>query len=120
MKRFLRWTILIVLLAAALFLLNNTLACLWAAGGPTTDYPEIWGQRAVWNFCLSVAALSTGVMGFVAFGSKFSFRSSKLKYLWVIVVALCFAYPNWRAFLLQDKCLDSGGSWDSTSFKCKR
>jgi len=83
------------------------------------DYPAAWAQHSIKLLGYSVALLSTGIMAFIALGKKFSFRKSKFKYVWAIIILLSFGYPMAREFMISDKCLDAGGAWDSAHFECK-
>lgn len=39
-RKLIRWTFLILSLAAGLFFLNSAFYCAWVSGGPPNDYPK--------------------------------------------------------------------------------
>lgn len=59
-------------------------------------------------------------MAFLAFGKNFNFKKSKYKFIWFGVLLASLLYPFARELFFIDKCLDSGGSWDSAYFECKK
>jgi len=119
MKIFIRWTLLILFAAASLLYLNSAMASAWVSGGPPTEYAKAWGQRGIIHFGYFVGLFFTGILAFVVFGKNYSFKKSKFKYVWLAIIILSLLYPKYREFILVDKCLDSGGSWDKAHFECK-
>ena len=113
-----RWILLLLLISIGLLYLNSTFYSLWAAGGPPTEVPQAWINRAIVHFGLSIFFILTGVMCFVALKKGFKLKKSKYFLFWVLAVSVALGYPQVREFLKVDSCLDSGGSWDERKFEC--
>ena len=112
-----RWFGLLAFVALGLFCLNNAAHRAWVASSAADGHPSAWlfsaGSFSVW----SVAA------GLAAFGIFFLFRGSrpvsKLP-IFILVFSLALAVsPFFREFLAVDACLDSGGQWLKTEFRCR-
>jgi hypothetical protein len=115
-----RWILLTALLVAGLIELNYAAYSSWASWGPPTKYPRAWAQSALLHLGYSISLLATAAMALAAPRLGYSWRSSKMKYFWVTVLLLGLGYPRIKEFILVDKCLDSGGSWDKQYFECRR
>lgn len=118
-RKLIRWTFLILSLAAGLFFLNSAFFCAWVSGGPPNDYPKAWLHQSYVNFGYSGAFIATGFMGFKGLRKEFNWKKSILFYIWVPFLLYCLGGPKVRELLLTDKCLDSGGRWDKSHFECK-
>lgn len=119
LKNIIRWVLLLGLIAMGLLYLNSTAYSLWAAGGPPTEVPHAWLNRALVHFGFSVAFIFTGIMCFKALKNGFYLKKSKLLKYWLITLLIVLGYPQLREFYLVDKCLDSGGAWSKRHFECK-
>lgn len=106
-------------MSLGLLYLNSAAYSAWVSGGPPNDYSHAWAQRALVHFCFSISFLFSGPMAFAALKKDFSFKASKYKYLWAVVVAFSLIYPHAREFFLIDSCLDGGGNWVKAHFECK-
>ncbi len=115
-----RWAFLLGLIASGLLYLNSAAYSAWVAGGPPNDYPHAWEQRALVHFGISISLMASGVMAFISFKSDFKWKASQYKYVWLLILLLGLGYPKTREWILTDKCLDSGGTWSSQHFDCKR
>lgn len=115
-----RWLFLICFLAWGLVCLNSAAFSAWVSGGPPTDYPRAWAQRALVHLGYGISSIATGCFLFVALRPGYNFRKSTMKWLWLILVGVSLGYPKVREFMLIDKCLDAGGRWDKTHFECTK
>ena len=118
-KQTLRWVLFIGCIIFGLLALNGAFSAWWISWGPPNDYPMAWEQEAVRRLGISSSLLMTGIMVFVAFNPNFSFRKSKFKYVWTLVVISSLAYPAARSFMHEDTCLDKGGAWKKEYFICE-
>jgi len=119
MKHVIRWLLVILFVGLGLLYLNSSASSAWVSGGPPGAYSHAWTQRALVHFGYAVSCMVSAVMIFVALGKNFSLGASRFKYVWVIIVLVSLLSPHLRAFLLVDKCLDSGGVWDNSRFECR-
>ncbi|MCP5306776.1 MAG: hypothetical protein H6953_15130 [Chromatiaceae bacterium] len=118
-KQVIRWVLFLGCIAFGLLALNGAFAAWWVSWGPPTDYPAAWEQEAIRRLGISISLLFTGPMAFVAMKPEFSFRKSKFKFVWALVVLVSLAYSPVRAFIQKDACLDAGGSWKEGYFVCE-
>jgi hypothetical protein len=105
----------VAFLCLGLWILNYSFYSFWIAGGPPTNYPEIWYQEGIINGWRAVAVLAVAIM--------VQFRWSTLRRSWVswalvLAIILGLSYPYMREQMLIDKCLDGGGAWDDKYFRC--
>ena len=114
-----KWVLASICIVLGLLYLNGAASSWWVSWGPPTEYPEAWSQRAIVKLGYAIALFSTAPMVFIAFKQNFNLKSSRYKYCWVFIVIIVLSFPSIRNFLLTDSCLDSGGSWQSTHFKCQ-
>jgi hypothetical protein len=103
-----------------LWFLNHAAYSSWASWGPPTKYPKAWEHRALVSLCISIVFFSSAIMALIGLRKAFDWKKTKLKYVWVILVIFGLSYPHVREWLLIDKCLDNGGSWDAIHFTCKK
>jgi len=120
LKAVARWVLSVGLICLSLLYLNSAAFNSWASWGPPTKYPRAYAQIALIHLGYSIALFATGIMVFIALKKDFSWRRSKYKYIWLILLILCLGYPKAREFELIDKCLDSGGSWNNEYFECRK
>jgi hypothetical protein len=119
-KKITRWIALIGFIGFGLLYLNSTVYSLWAAGGPPTEVPKAWEHRALVHFGFSVALFATAVFTFKVLKPGFSFKGTKIFYVWVTIIAVAIGYPPIKEVFLVDACLDSGGKWSEKHFDCQR
>jgi hypothetical protein len=112
----LRWTALIVAVIVAATYLNSAAYSFWVAGGPPSLYPESWVQRGLVHLCWSGAALFVGI---ATFRTVRTFpRFGAITIALAVTGLLLLGVGGIREFLLTDRCLDRGGIWNSTEFRC--
>jgi len=105
-KQILRWLLLIGLIFLGLLYFNSAFYSWWASWGPPTDYPKAWEHRGLSHFGFGLASIATAIMVFVSLKKGFSLKSSKFKYVWLMVVVAIFIYPKSIEWLEIDRCLD--------------
>jgi hypothetical protein len=112
-----RWSILLLGLGLALVYLNSAAFSGWASGGPPTEIPAAWKQRALAHLCYGLSAL---LLGFALFRAL---RPSRLADpgVWIAIAlgVVFLAVPSVRQFIEIDQCLDAGGCWNRNAFKCE-
>lgn len=118
-RNILRWLILLIFICTGLLYLNSAAFKAWVSGGPPTDYPKLWLHGSLVHFGYSLSLFTTGIMFFISLKAGFVWSKSKFKYVWLMLLLLCLGYPKIKKWILIDKCLDSGGSWNSEYFECK-
>ncbi|ODB42013.1 hypothetical protein BB427_10900 [Pseudoalteromonas sp. BMB] len=113
----LRIVLTMVFVVAGLLCLNQSVYSFWIAGGPPTDFPNVWYQNGIiWGW-RGLALLVFGI--FFRFKWR-SLRSSWLAKLITAIVIFGMLYPYIREQLLIDSCLDGGGAWSTQHFDCKK
>ena len=116
-ERILRIVLTMVFVVAGLLCLNQSMYSFWVAGGPPTDFPNVWYQNGIiWGW-RGLALLVFGI--FFQFKWR-SLRSSWLAKLITAIVIFGMLYPYIREQLLIDSCLDGGGAWSTQHFDCKK
>ena len=118
MRNIIRWILLIVCVALGLLYLNSAAFSTWAAGGPPTEVPGAWINRAHIHLSFSISIIMTGILLFLSIKEDFKYKKSKYLKVWLIIVPIVLSYPKLIEFYLVDSCLDSGGSWSKKEFKC--
>jgi hypothetical protein len=118
MRTIARWVILLCTIVLAALYLNSAAASAWVAIGPPNAFPDAWTHRAVTHLCTAGALLFAGVGAFRGIGSfpRVGFMTIVLG----LSALLLLAVPHVRKFLIIDSCLDSGGRWEATEFRCQR
>ena len=114
-----KWLTPTICVALGLLYLNGAVGSWWVSWGPPTNYPESWEQRAISQLGFAIALFATAPMLFIAFNHRFNLKTSSYKYWWVAIIVIALSYPHVRAFILTDSCLDSGGAWQATNFRCQ-
>ncbi len=102
-----------------LLYLNGAAYSWWASWGPPTEYPELFQHQAITRFGLSVALFATAPLLFIVFKNRFNLAASKYKYWWLVILVIALGGSYLRVLLLQDSCLDSGGSWQVSKLRCQ-
>jgi hypothetical protein len=115
-----RWLLLAGGVIVGLFYLNSAAYASWISWGPPNNYPLSWEHASIVRLGFSFAALSIGVVLFIALRKGFKFNNNNYKvYFFIVVLVLSLIYPQAREYFLVDSCLDSGGAWQSDYFQCK-
>ena len=114
-----KWVASVLFVVLGLFYLNGAAGSWWVSWGPPTEFPEAWEQRAITQLGYAIALVATAPMAFIALKQQLKLKSSKYKFLWVVIVVVSLSYSHLRAFIFADRCLDSGGSWQSAQFRCQ-
>ena len=119
MKKYLRIVLPIILIVLAAIYFNSAFFSAWVSGGPPNDYPKAWAYR-------SFKHLFYGI-GFIIFAATaiLSLKSDtkRSKFKWIIGVLIgssIFATPHIKKFLEIDSCLDQGGKWNETYYRCDK
>jgi hypothetical protein len=113
-----RWSALLLLTLAGLWLLSDALFSAWVAGGPPNEHKLGWERRSLAALCMSAASFLAGFAAFRAIP-----RVPRIgKAAWtLILLAGAIATAPWVAReLLIDACLDAGGSWNRDFLECSR
>jgi hypothetical protein len=104
-----------------------------ALGGPAvtvylTMYGGDQGGIAAYFFQLGVIAafilLSAQTVAIYWISKPAAGKDQRKRLAWVLVAVLIllvlgFVYPRVKDFILIDRCLDSGGTWDSARSECR-
>ena len=114
-----KWLTPTICMVFGFLYLNGAASSWWSSWGPPTSSPESWQQRAIYQLGYAVALFVTAPMFFIAFSNKFNLNTSNYKFWWVLIIVVALSYPYIRVFILTDSCLDSGGSWQTTQFRCQ-
>jgi hypothetical protein len=112
------WVVMLGFLAFGLLYLNGAIFSAWVSGGPPNPYPVGWSRRALGQLSFSVASFLLAVGAFRLVRALPVWRRSA-----VVLVAVGLALlvaPYIGRFVLQDQCLDSGGSWSNLTLECTR
>jgi len=111
-----RWVALLLFAFLFLAYLNSAVFSAWVAGGPPNPYPHGWSRRALGHLSFAFAALVIGLAFFIGIRQVPKKKKTPLA---LLVVGLCLvAAPYVGRFILEDKCLDSGGSWSKDAIQC--
>lgn len=114
----LRWLLLLLFLAAALFFLTDAFFSAWVAGGPTAEHKIGWERRSLGSLALTAACLFGGIAVFRAI-PRLPHPGAMAWLMAALAVALALAPWVGRQVLI-DRCLDSGGRWNSATLECDR
>lgn len=115
-QRVAAWVVCIGFALLSLAYLNGAFFSAWVASGPPNDNPLGWERRALGQlgFCLACMLLSVGSFGLVSKLPRWP--------TWAVVVIAVGLFtgvsPYVGRFLLQDACLDRGGSWSHDQLVC--
>ena len=114
----LRWIVIIVLLGFALAQLNYAFYAAWAGSGPPNNYPEAWKYLSIKSLCFSISLAIASVFAFLTIGKEI--KKFRIVFISLLVIAFGSAiiYPYGYKQKNIDSCLDSGGSWEDSTFKC--
>jgi hypothetical protein len=115
-RQLIRWVVLGVFIILSLLFLNSSIYSAWVSGGPPNPYPLGWARRALGHLGYSLAALCFGIGLFR--GIRTFPRSTKGSAAFIVLGGVLAISPYIGHFILIDKCLDRGGSWDGETFQC--
>ncbi len=114
--RLIRWLVLLAFIIVAFLYLYSSIYSAWVSGGPPNLYPLGWYRRATGHLCFALAALFFGVGLFK--GINTFPRATNGSAAFIVLGALLVISPYIGRFVLIDKCLDRGGSWNSETIQC--
>ena len=115
-RQIVRWLVLITFIILALFYLNSAIYSAWLSAGPPNPYPSGWTRRAIGHLCFALAALCFGAGLF--HGIRTFPRSTRGSAALIVLGAILVIGPYMGRFVLIDKCLDRGGSWNRETIQC--
>jgi hypothetical protein len=111
-----RWLVLGSFIIVALLYLNSSIYSAWVSGGPPNPYPLGWSRRAIGHLCFALAALCFGIGLFK--GIRTFPQSTNGSSAFIVLGAILAISPYIGRFVLMDKCLDRGGSWNRGTIQC--
>lgn len=118
LKTVLRWAVLVTALVLAAFFLNSAFFSAWNAGGPPNEYREAWAHHSL--VCLAYSgAFLLGGLGLFGIIKRFP-RPRFVPVALVVLAGGLALVPHGRALLAQDACLDAGGRWLQSDYRCER
>lgn len=112
-----RWVATGAAAVVAALYANSAAYSAWLSGGPPTPVPAAWLHRAFAHACFAGAALALAAVMFMLLGRR---RRARAALLFAALAVLLVLLPRARVFLLADRCLDAGGSFDAVTFACRR
>lgn len=115
-RRMIKWLVLFVFIMVALFYLNSAIYSAWFSEGSPNPYPSGWSRQAAEQLCYAFASLSFG-LGLFKGIQTFPGATSGSAAL-IVLGALLALGPYVGRFVLIDKCLDRGGSWNREIVQC--
>lgn len=115
-ERTVRLVLGVAFVCVGLWILNYSYYSFLIAGGPPTNYPEIWYQEGIISGWRALAVLTLAVL--VQFRCS-TLRRSRVSWGLVFAIVMGLSYPHVREYLLIDSCLDSGGAWNEKHFRCE-
>jgi len=111
-----RWLVLGVFIMLSLFCLKSSIYTAWISGGPPNLYPLGLSRQALGQFGFALAALCFGVGLFK--GIRTFPRSTNGSAAFIVLGAIFAMSPYIGHFVLMDKCLDRGESWNRKIVQC--
>lgn len=115
-RQFIRWLVLAAFTILALHYLMSAVYSIWVAVGSPDPHPAGWSRRAIGQLCFALAALFFGIGLFK--GVRTFPGATRRSAAFIVLGALLAISPYIWHFVLIDKCLDRGGSWNSESIQC--
>jgi hypothetical protein len=115
-RRLLKWLVLVAFIAVALFYLNGAIYSARLSEGLQSPYPSGWLRQAAGQLCYAFASLSFGLGLFK--GIQTFPRATSGSAALIVLAALLVLGPYAGRFILFDKCLDQGGSWNRETIQC--
>ena len=115
-RQFVRWLVLGAFIVLALLYLNSSIYSAWVSGGPPNPYPLGWSRRALGHLGFSLAALCFGIGLFK--GIRVFPRATNGSAAFIVLGAVLAISPYIGRFVLMDKCLDRGESWNRETIQC--
>src|SRR5579863_7198592 len=102
--RWLRWTVLVVLICLGLVLLNHTLFSFWVAGGPPGSFKLGWLRHAYASSALTIATFIAAIGSFLALARPRQFGAAPLVLL--ALAGVLFTAPFIAREILIRQCVD--------------
>ena len=115
-RQFIRWLVFIIFIMVALLYLYSSLYSVWVSGGASSPYTPGWSRRATGDLCFAAAALLFGIGLFK--GIRTFPAATKASAAFILLGAILSISPYIGRFVLIDKCLDRGGSWNHRTIQC--
>ena len=115
-RQIVRWLVLGAFIVLALLYLNSSFYGAWVSGGPPNPFPLGWSRRALGHLGFSLAAMCFGIGLFK--GVRTFPRATKGSAAFIVVGAILALSPYIGRFVLMDKCLDRGESWNRGTIQC--
>ena len=115
-RQFIRWLVFIIFIMVALLYLYSSLYSVWVSGGASNPYTPGWSRRATGDLCFAAAALFFGIGLFK--GIRTFPAATKASAAFILLGAILSISPYVGRFVLIDKCLDRGGSWNHRTIQC--
>ena len=115
-RKLIRWTVLSAFIILALLYLYSSIYSAWVSGGPPNPYPLGWPRRALGHLGFSLAALCFGIGLFK--GIRTFPRATTGSAAFIVLGAILAISPYIGRFVLIDKCLDRGESWNRETIQC--
>lgn len=115
-RQIVRWLVLGAFILLALLYLNSSIYSAWVSVGPPNPYPLGWLRRALGYLGFSLAALCFGIGMFKGIGT-FP-KATRGSAAFIMLGAILAMSPYAGRFVLEDKCLDRGGSWNRETIQC--
>jgi len=110
------WVVAIGFVALGLLYLNAALFSAWMSGGPPNPYPLAWKHLALGQFSTALASFILAAGSYKLVAALPAWR--RLPLAFVLAGLLLSLAPYLARFLLQDQCLDRGGSWSNITLEC--
>jgi hypothetical protein len=110
------WVMLTGFVLFGLQYLNGAVFSAWMSGGPPNPHPLGWERRAIGQLSLSLASFVLAIGSYRLIVTLPAWR--RLPVALVLLGIVLLVTPYIGRFLLQDKCLDSGGQWNNLTLEC--
>jgi hypothetical protein len=115
-RQIIRWAVLCAFIVLALLHLNSSIYSAWMSVGPPNPNSLGWSRRALGHLGFSLAALCFGVGLFK--GIRTFPLATKGAAVFIVLAAILALGPYIGRFVLMDKCLDHGQSWNGETLQC--
>jgi hypothetical protein len=115
LRRVIKWLVLIAFIVVALHYLKSAIYGVWLSGWPDPQPPGL-SRRVIGQLCFALASLSFG-LGLFKGVQTFPAATAGSAALIVLGAVLALG-PYIERFVLIDRCLDGGGSWNRVTRQC--
>jgi len=115
-QRIISWVVSIGFIALGLLYLNAALFSAWMSAGPPNPHPAGWGRLALGQLGTSLPSFILAVGSYKLVASLPAWR--RLPLALVLTGLFLSLAPYIGRFVLQDQCLDRGGSWRNITLAC--